>query len=82
MGGHHGRVTLLSPFIIPCELLDGNTSAKIILSFFFFWLCRAACRILVPWPGIKPVPPPAVEAWSLNHWTAREFPYTHFKARK
>ena len=32
-----------------------------------------ACRILVPQPGIKPVPP-AVEAWSLNHWTAREVP--------
>ena len=30
-----------------------------------------ACRILVPRPGIEPVPP-AVEAGSLNHWTARE----------
>ena len=27
--------------------------------------------ILVPGPGIEPVPP-ALEAWSLNHWTARE----------
>ena len=27
--------------------------------------------ILVPRPGFKPVPP-AVEAQSLNHWTARE----------
>ena len=35
--------------------------------------CRAACGILVPRPGIEPVPP-AVEAWSLNHWTAREVP--------
>lgn len=25
-----------------------------------------ACRILVPRPGIKPMPP-AVGAWSLNH---------------
>ena len=33
----------------------------------------AACRILVPQPGIEPVPP-AVEARSLNHWTAREVP--------
>ena len=24
------------------------------------------------WPGIEPVSP-AVEVWSLNHWTAREF---------
>ena len=32
-----------------------------------------ACGILVPRPGIKPVPP-AVEAQSLNHWTSREVP--------
>ena len=31
------------------------------------------CWILIPWLGIEPVPP-AVEAWSLNHWTAREVP--------
>ena len=44
-------------------------------SFFFwlfFWPCHAACRILVPRPGIESVPP-AVEAWSPNHWTARGF---------
>ena len=29
--------------------------------------------ILVLQPGIKPVPP-AMEARSLNHWTAREVP--------
>ena len=34
--------------------------------------CKA-CGILVPWPGIDPMPP-AVEAWNLNHWTAREVP--------
>ena len=22
--------------------------------FFFFWLCRVACEILVPQPGIEP----------------------------
>ena len=36
-----------------------------------------ACGILVPQPGIKPVPP-AVEAWSLNHWTTREVPIMKF----
>ena len=41
--------------------------------FFFFWPHHAACGILVPQPGIEPVPP-AVEAQSLNHWTAREVP--------
>ena len=30
-----------------------------------------ACRILVPSPGIEPMPP-AVEAWSLTNWTAKE----------
>ena len=32
-----------------------------------------ACGILVPQPRIEPMPP-AVEAQSLNHWTAREVP--------
>ena len=30
-----------------------------------------AYEILVPQPGMEPVPP-AVEARSLNHWTARD----------
>ena len=34
-----------------------------------FWLCLAACRILVT-QAIKPVPPTG-EAWRLNHWTTR-----------
>ena len=38
-----------------------------------FWLCHTARGILVSQPGIKPMPP-AVEAWSLNHWTTREAP--------
>ena len=56
----------------------------LLFNFFFFlifWPYRAACGILVPQPGIEPMPPP-VEAQSLNHWTAREAPYltisTHF----
>ena len=40
---------------------------------FCFWLCHLAYGILVPRPGIKPVPS-AVETWSSNHWTAREVP--------
>ena len=42
------------------------------LFFFFliFWPGSAACEILVPQAGIKPVPP-ALEVWSLNHWPAR-----------
>ena len=29
---------------------------------------RCGVRDLVPWPGIKSGPP-ALEAWSLSHWT-------------
>ena len=39
--------------------------------YFIFWLYCTACGILVPQPGIEPVSP-AVEAQSLNHWTARK----------
>ena len=41
--------------------------------FCFLWLHCAACGIPVPPPGIEPTPT-AVEAESLNHWTAREVP--------
>ena len=44
---------------------------------FIFWPCRTACWILVPRPGIEPLPP-AVEARSLNHWTTREVPRLSF----
>ena len=33
--------------------------------------CYSTHGILVPQPGMEPMPP-AVEAWSLNHWTFRE----------
>ena len=35
-------------------------------------LCYEAYKILIPLPGMKAVPL-AVEAWSPNHWTTREF---------
>ena len=41
--------------------------------FFFFGRTMWHEGILVPQPGIKPAPP-AVEARSFNHWTAREVP--------
>ena len=40
---------------------------------YIFWPHRVACGILVPRPGIKPIPP-ALGAWSPNHWTTREVP--------
>ena len=42
-------------------------------SFFLFGYTCAACRILVPQPGIEPTPP-VVEVQNLNHWATREFP--------
>ena len=41
--------------------------------FVFFLPCCGARGILVPQSGIEPTPP-AVEAWSLNHWTPRKVP--------
>ena len=52
---------------------DMNNILSIFLCLFFFFLAaplqHAGFRISVPPPGIKPMPP-AVEARSLNHWTA------------
>ena len=60
-----------------CELL-GSIKPFSLFFFFYFWLHLAACGISVPRPGIEPVPP-ASEAWSLNHWAAREFqPFSLF----
>ena len=42
-------------------------------STLFFWSCCEACWILVLQTGIKFMPT-AVEVWSPNHWTTREFP--------
>ena len=36
-----------------------------------FWPCHIVCGILVPQPEIERAPP-ALGAWSLNQWTARE----------
>ena len=45
-----------------------------------FWLCPAACGILVLWPGIE-LGSAAVRAHCPNHWTAREFPdFIFFRA--
>ena len=41
------------------------------------WPMHAACRILLPPPGIEPVPS-AVKVQSSKHWTSREFPSIFF----
>ena len=50
-------------------------------TFFCLWLHHKAYGILVPGPGIEPVPP-AVKAWSLNHWTTREVPNSELLLKK
>ena len=46
----------------------------------FFWMHCKACRILVPWPGLK-AESPSVEAQNLNHWTTRESSKTLFNSQ-
>jgi len=38
---------------------------------FIHWPHHVACGLLVPQPGIEPASL-ALEAWSFNHWIARE----------
>ena len=45
---------------------------KINIPFFFFLLSHSIW-VFVPWPGIEPMIL-ALEAWSLNHQTARVVP--------
>ena len=45
--------------------------------YLFIWLHCAACGLLVPQPGIEPVPP-ALDAQSLSPWTSREAPLETF----
>ena len=56
-----------------CRTLFMKTEVFRNRSLLSFWSGRATCRLLVPRPEIKPVPP-AVEAWSPNPLAIREFP--------
>ena len=50
--------------------------------FIYFWPHRRAwCGILVFWPGMEPATP-ALQVWSLNHWTAREVPHSKLFKKK
>ena len=42
------------------------------LFYLFFWPRCVAYGSLVPQSGVEPGPS-AVRAWSVNHWTDREF---------
>ena len=45
-------------------------------------LFRHVCQILVPLPGIKPVPTEVDAQWSHDHWTARKFLHFTLKCTK
>ena len=45
----------------------------LLLLFFTFWPHCTACGLLTPWPGVEPGLL-ALEAPSINHWSAREAP--------
>ena len=53
--------------------VSGKQITVMFLSFSLLWPCCMAWGILVHQPGLQTMPP-AVKAWSLNHWTAREVP--------
>ena len=56
---------------LPLELLTGCSPH--LPAHTFFWQTTQHMGILVPRPGIEPVPP-AVEARSPNHWSTTEVP--------
>ena len=67
------KVNQLCTCVHPCFLFLNS----FLCVYLFFWPCSMACEILVPQPGIEPLPP-ALEGWSLNHWTTREAPIHSF----
>ena len=53
-------------------------NSAILLFLLFSWPNHSACGTLFPQPEIETAPH-ALEAWSLNHWTAREVPKNGMK---
>ena len=65
-----------------CKMLETQEFHRAYLSINFcvYWhifvFGSTVWHVEVPWPGIKRLPP-AVETWSLNHWTTGEVLYWH-----
>ena len=55
----HQSEFYLAFFSLGCEGQRSEREACVL--FFYFWPCHGACEVLVPQPGIEPLPP-AVEA--------------------
>ena len=71
-------VSALSTQMILMQAVFQHASRNSDLQVFCLFVCflavpHGACGVLVSRPGIESVPP-AMEARSPNHWTAREFP--------
>ena len=68
------RVRRIVQYLSSCIFLAYFTEHNVfkVHPSFFFGLHHTACRVLVPQPGTEPVPP-ALEAQSPKHWSAREF---------
>ena len=73
---------MLYSALLPAPFLQKNTAnttlfkKKIFFYFIYLLDCAgliAACKNLVPQPGIE-ARPPALGAQSPNHWTTREVP--------
>ena len=45
-----------SPRVTESDMTEWLTHFQHTIIITFFWLYHTACRILVPWPGIKPMP--------------------------
>ena len=73
--GHDWATELNWNTIVPSNPIWRNLGINRMLYLFFFliWPCCEACGILVSRPGIEPLVS-ALEAWSPNHWIAREVP--------
>ena len=62
--------------LVPLGSLPRNNRQRLKKhNFSFFFGCATQHVGSVPWPGMEPVPP-AVKAWGLNHWIAKEVPTT------
>ena len=64
-----------NPALISQPLLNFCALWDTVHHCLLYLFMTAAYGILVPQLGIRPVPP-AVSAWSPNHWTAREVAIT------
>ena len=62
---HAVHIPLQELCLVPPKVWNPNPLSNKDSHSLYFWPCCAACGILVPQPGIEPVPPD-LEAQSLN----------------